>query len=163
MLQKINIPNYCCFFFYYLFLKNPKKRSCFPQKYYAAHWHYLLEWFLKGHVTLKTGIMVAMYSYYYQCQRLLCIIFLWKPWHSFSQDFLMNRKFKRTTFIWNKQIAQNKPSKTSFFSKRELLQRIPGNVHQKSRTDLLTIFGSILYLILTPSVVLLRDLDLLSF
>ncbi len=41
-------------------------------------------------------------SLYYQCRKYLCcLIFLWKLWYYF-QNSLMNRKFKRTAFIWNR-------------------------------------------------------------
>ncbi len=37
-----------------------------------------------------------------------CFILLWKPWYFFFfQDFLINRKFERTTFIWNRNLIQH--------------------------------------------------------
>ncbi len=42
-------------------------------------------------------------SDYYQCwKQLCCFIFLWKLLHFIFQDNLMNWKFKRTVFIWNR-------------------------------------------------------------
>ncbi len=44
-------------------------------------------------------------SDYYQCwKQLCCTIFLWKLMHFISQDSQINRKFKRTAFIWNIEI-----------------------------------------------------------
>ncbi len=48
-------------------------------------------------------------SYYFLCWKQLCccLTFLWKLWYIF-QDSLMNRKFKRTVFIWNRHFVTMK-------------------------------------------------------
>ncbi len=35
---------------------------------------------------------------------LLWLISLWKPWHNYFRDILLNRKFKRTAIILNRNI-----------------------------------------------------------
>ncbi len=44
-------------------------------------------------------------SLYYQCwKQLCCFVFLWKMIYFIFQHSLMNRKYKRTAFIWNSNI-----------------------------------------------------------
>ncbi len=68
-------------------------------------------WFFRNHFDMIWCLRnISSYYYYHHMLNLLIIIiiifFWWKPWYIyfFFQDFLINRKFKRTAFIWNRSL-----------------------------------------------------------
>ncbi len=82
VLQTISISNKCSSFRLYI-IKNIKQHNCFQ------HWfkktETLLEWFLKDHVTLKTGVMVLKIQLYHHRNKLDFKIYSNRNNYNYSQ------------------------------------------------------------------------------
>ncbi len=64
-------------------------------------------------------------SDYYQCwKQLCCTIFLWKLMHFIFHDSQMNRKFKRTAFIWNRNLCARSDFELQAKKKKAWISRV---------------------------------------
>ncbi len=89
----------------FIYCKNLYCNSCDAKLNFHHHYSSLqCHMIFRNHPNMLICCSIKISNYYHCWKLLCCLIFLWKPWYMI-QDSLMNRKFKRTAFIWNRNLA----------------------------------------------------------